>query len=92
MATKSEFKIIKKMYHRAVGKAVIKIENSIKEAKEVHGFENGSALTDVYKEHLDKAMDKVDSVYDVESREVIYNQNDSLKMLEAIDYINTYIL
>ncbi|MBR3362638.1 MAG: hypothetical protein IKG40_01780 [Bacilli bacterium] len=92
MATKNEFEIIKSMYHRAIGKALIKIEESVEEAKEVHGFENGSALTDIYRNHLDKAMEGIEQEFDIDKQEVVYNPKDSLKMLKSIEYINTYIL
>lgn len=106
MATNEEFKMIKDMYLRAVGAADYKIEQSVKEAKEKHGFENGSALTDCYRRDLEKATKNIKPVTEIkkygeieieeavrdEDGRLVYDKKDALKMLKAIAHINTYIL
>lgn len=107
MATNKEFEVIKSMYFRAIGKASMKIDDSIKQAIEAHpndpAFENGSMLTRVYKDHLNEATENIkpvtfenkwgieEAVRD-EDGNLVYDKKDAFKMLKAIDDINTYIL
>ncbi len=103
MATKKEFEMITKMYLRAVGAAHYEIDMSIKRAKELHGFEDGSALTDLYRRHLKKATKGIEplmerdengfsKVVTDENGLSVYDKKDALKMLKAVEYINTYIV
>ena len=106
MATKEEFEMIKRMYFSAIGKASMKIDESIKEAKEKYGFENGSALTDCYRKDLEIATKDIHPLKEIkkygeieieeavrdEEGTLVYDKKDALKMLKAIRHINTYIL
>ena len=103
MATNKEFEVIKSMYFRAIGKASMKIDDSLKQAKEKNGFENGSMLTRIYKDHLNEATENINPVtfeneYGIEEAvrdeegNLVYDKKDALKMLQAIEHINTYIL
>lgn len=103
MATEKEFELITKMYLKSYGKASMKIDKSIEDARKEHGFENGSALTDIYRGHLEDATKDIQPLKKVNEfglQEVVYNddgkmmfdKNDALKMLQAIDIINRYIL
>lgn len=103
MATNKEFELITGMYLSAIGKAHIKIEDSIKEAKEKNGFENGSALTDVYRQHYKEATEGIEALtvedeygckelLEDENGLLVFDKKDALKMLKAIEHINTYIL
>lgn len=104
MATNKEFELITGMYLSATGKAHMKIEDSIKEAKEKNGFENGSALTDVYRKHLEEATEGIEplrteedefgcsELLEDENGLLVFDKKDALKMLKAIEHINTYIL
>ena len=104
MATNKEFELITGMYLSATGKAHIKIDDSIKEAKEKFGFENGSALTDMYRQHLEEATKGIEPLRIEEDEDgcsellededglLVFDKKDALKMLKAIEYINTYIL
>ncbi|MBQ6345174.1 MAG: hypothetical protein IJI96_03565 [Methanobrevibacter sp.] len=104
MATNKEFELITGMYLSAIGKASMKIDDSIKEAKEKFGFENGSALTDVYRQHYKEATEGIEPLRTEEDEDgcselledenglLVFDKKDALKMLKAIEHINTYIL
>ena len=104
MATNKEFELITGMYLTAIGKASMKIDDSIKEAKEKNGFENGSALTDVYRKHYEEATEGIEplrteadefgftDLLEDENGLLVFDKKDALKMLKAIEHINTYIL
>ena len=104
MATNKEFEVIKSMYLITLGKAHMKIDESIEEAKIKNGFENGSALTDLYRKYLKEATEGIEALKTEEDEfglrdyltdeegHLIYDKKDALKMLKAISMINTYIL
>ena len=104
MATNKEFELITGMYLTTIAKASRKIEESIEEAKTRFGYENGSALTDVYRQHYEKATAGIKpletepdeygctELLEDENGWLVYNKKDALKMLQAIEHINTYIL
>ncbi len=91
------------MYVVACGKASHVIDMSIKEAQEKHGWDNGSALTDIYRKNLKDATDGIEPLtytdelgltclMEDEDGNHVYDRKDAFKMLQAIDHINTYIL
>lgn len=103
MATQEEFKIITDMYSAVCGRALYKIELTVKDAYEKYGWENGSHLTGVYKKRFVEATrdinpltyvnsDGVKEFMEDDNGNLVYDIRDACKMLSAIREISVYIL
>ena len=103
MATKNEKMLIDTIYQRTVIKAEKKIAKQLKEDQEIRGFENGSCLYGALKKDLEKATEGIGYIYEYneeyEMNMVATHENNvikydatALKLLKAIEEINTYVL
>lgn len=94
MATNKEFELIKSMYLSAVGQAYRKIEECEKKDAENPNKdirEYGSVLTGLLKRELEEFTEPISWKWS-KDYEMIYDKKDALKMLQAIEKINTHIL
>lgn len=104
MATNKEFELITGMYLSAIGKANSKIRETIKEGQEKYGHKEGNALSGLFERYLKEATEEIRPL-ETEADEfgftellkdenglLIYDKKDALKMLQAIEIINTHIL
>lgn len=104
MANNKEFKIITGLYLSAVGRANFKIRATIKEGQEKYGHEGENALSSLYKRYLNEATEGINpltteedefgftELLEDEEGLLVYDKKDALKMLKAIEIINTHIL
>ena len=103
MATKKEKMLIDTIYQTTIRKAEEKIAKQLKEDQEIRGFKNGSCLYGALKKDLDKATKGIGVIYEYNEEydidTVACHENNvmkydasALRLLKAIDDINTYIL
>ncbi len=103
MATKNEKMMIDTIYQQTVRMAEEKINKQLKEDQEIRGFEHGSCLYGALKKDLEKATKGIGIIYEYneeyETDMVATHENNVMKydatpmrLLKAIEAINTYIL
>ena len=98
MATKNEYTLVLGLYRQVVGRTIYMIDKSEREAKEMHpddpAFENGSALTSLYRKYYREATDEINDalIWDDENNCAVIPRNQTENMLKAIDILMTHVI